>query len=375
MIKGERIVFLDWLRVIACFMVMLIHSTEPFYLGGEGTLITSEAHGVWATLIDSPLRAAVPLFLLTSSYLLFPIKGEMLPFLRHRFTRIGIPAVFWLAFFAFVPAIGSNLSEYSLMDNLKHVLLNFTDNGGHLWFVFMILGVYLLMPLLSPWIERVSKKEEELFLCLWLFTTLVPYFRQLAVAVFGLPEIWGEAKWNEFGMLYYVSGFIGYLVLGHYFKTYVPMLSWGKTLAWALPLWIVGYAIIAGGFWALMPKDYPVSGPYELAVRMETTWTYCSLGVAFTAIAYFLVARKFISNGAFYHRLIVPLSTLSFGIYLVHMYLLPRISTVLTSCFTTINEWVSTPCIIVCTAALTFIFSALIIKIISYLPGHRFIIG
>ena len=32
--ERERVVFLDWLRVIACFMVMAIHSAEPFYLGG-----------------------------------------------------------------------------------------------------------------------------------------------------------------------------------------------------------------------------------------------------------------------------------------------------------------------------------------------------
>ena len=30
----ERVIFLDWLRVIACFMVMAVHSAEPFYLGG-----------------------------------------------------------------------------------------------------------------------------------------------------------------------------------------------------------------------------------------------------------------------------------------------------------------------------------------------------
>ena len=33
--KHERVVFLDWLRVIACFMVMAIHSAEPFYLGQQ----------------------------------------------------------------------------------------------------------------------------------------------------------------------------------------------------------------------------------------------------------------------------------------------------------------------------------------------------
>ncbi len=38
--KGNRVVFLDWLRIIACFMVMAIHAAEPFYLGGETPNIT-----------------------------------------------------------------------------------------------------------------------------------------------------------------------------------------------------------------------------------------------------------------------------------------------------------------------------------------------
>ena len=37
--RKERVVFIDWLRFIACFMVMIVHSCEPFYLGGEGTMI------------------------------------------------------------------------------------------------------------------------------------------------------------------------------------------------------------------------------------------------------------------------------------------------------------------------------------------------
>lgn len=31
--SAKREISLDYLRVTACFMVMIIHSTEPFYLG------------------------------------------------------------------------------------------------------------------------------------------------------------------------------------------------------------------------------------------------------------------------------------------------------------------------------------------------------
>ena len=371
----ERIVFLDWLRVLACLMVILVHTTEPFYLGGEGTLITCEANAVWSTLIDSAIRSAVPLFVLTSSYLLFPVKGDTRAFLKRRFTRVGIPFLFWLLFYAFVPAIGSSLSDYNFAENLKRLLLNFSDAGGHLWFLYMFLGVYLIMPVLSTWVEKISKRGEEWFLALWLLATLLPYLRRIALEVYGLSEVWGEASWNEFGILYYFNGFIGYVMMGHYFKKYVPELNWKKTLSLALPLWIVGYAIVAGGFWYLMPKEFPINESIDLAKDMETTWTYCSFGVVMTTVAYFLIARKFTADGWVYQHLIMPLSQLSYGIYLVHLFILGVVFGMVSNWFSALDPWISTPLIIPCSALLTFILSALIIKLISYLPGHRYLIG
>ncbi len=73
----NRIVFLDYLRVVACFMVMAIHSAEPFYLGGEApniTAIASRWDMFWITLTECLCRVAVPLFVMASSYLLFPVS-------------------------------------------------------------------------------------------------------------------------------------------------------------------------------------------------------------------------------------------------------------------------------------------------------------
>ena len=63
--QKERVVFLDYLRVVACFMVMAIHSCEPFYLGGEAPNITSIANRwdmFWITVTECLCRACVPLF-------------------------------------------------------------------------------------------------------------------------------------------------------------------------------------------------------------------------------------------------------------------------------------------------------------------------
>ena len=72
----DRIVFLDWLRAIAIFMVLLIHACEPFYLDAEGTAIASKFDAVWVTIIDSAMRAAVPLFVIASAFLLFPVRAR-----------------------------------------------------------------------------------------------------------------------------------------------------------------------------------------------------------------------------------------------------------------------------------------------------------
>ncbi len=371
----DRIVFLDWLRVAACLMVMGVHSIEPFYLGEGGTLILNEANGVWSTVLDSALRAAVPLFILTSSYLLFPVKSSTETFLRRRLSRVGWPLLVWVMLYALIPQYGTQWNDYDFIGNFKHALLNFPDAAGHLWFMFMLIGVYLAMPIFSPWIEKVSKRGEQAFLLLWLFTTTIVFWRELAMHVFGQHRVWGEAFWNEFGSFYYVSGFMGYVVLGHYLKKYVPDMNWKRTLSIALPLWIVGYCITAGWFWAAMPKSFPVRDDILLAVYMEDSWCFCTIGVVLTTIAYFLVARKFVANGRFYRHLIVPLSRLSFGMYLIHIFVLTAVFSVLSQRLSDLNTWVGTPLIIALTATITFVISALLSKLISYLPFSRYIIG
>lgn len=371
LLKSERIVFLDWLRFIACFMVILVHSIEPFYLGGpEGTYIASYADAVWTTLINSALRPAVPLFVMASSYLLFPVQTDTAVFFKRRFSRVLIPFLFWTVLYAVIPMYGCS-EGFSVLGNLKTLLFNFMMHAGHLWFVYMLIGVYLLMPLISPWIEKVSQKEERAFLILWAFTTVLPLCRPVAEALAGSTNLLGECPWNAFGTFYYVSGFIGYLVLGHYFRKYVGELSWVKTLVYALPIWLIGYAVCAGGFWYFMPRElgFPLSASYWTAVDMEITWNFCTLGVMMQTLAYFLLIRKFVASGWFYSNIVLPISKLSYGMYLMHMFVLLPV-------FAWVRSWgFPTPITMFASAAITYIICALAAKLMSFLPKSKHIIG
>lgn len=369
----DRVIFLDYLRLIACFMVMLVHSCEPFYLGGQGTFIASEGDAFWVTAIDSALRPCIGLFVLASSYLMLPLKYDTRTFARKRLKRVVLPFVVWSLMYAFVPLYGSLYEFYSnesILTNLANVMLNFVGVAGHLWFVYMLLGLYLIMPILSPWLSTVSKRGERAFLILWAFTTLVPFLRVAANHLYGLPQVWGEANWNEFGTLYYVSGFVGFLVLGHYFRRYVGPMSWGRTLLIAVPLWVAGYAITAYFFYAQIPASYPVDAPIDLAVSMELTWGFTTTGVVMMTIAYFLIIRKLTSTGAFYRTVVAPVSRLSYGMYLMHIFFLAFY------CVVVRDHISSTPLAMITIATATYVTSFVVSWTIEKIPVvGKYIVG
>ena len=98
---NSREVWIDWLRVAACFMVFVVHSTEPFYLGGDGSLILTETDAFWSSFFDSFVRSCVPLFIIASSYLQFPTHYPTMEFFRRRAVRILVPFLLWTVVYAF----------------------------------------------------------------------------------------------------------------------------------------------------------------------------------------------------------------------------------------------------------------------------------
>ena len=375
-----REIWIDWLRVAACFMVFLVHSTEPFYLGGEGSLILTQSDAFWASFFDSFVRSCVPLFIIASSYLLFPIKQSAGKFFSRRAVRILIPFVFWTVIYAFVWG--------SPAENFKNLLLNFNYASGHLWFVYMLIGIYLLMPMLSPWAEKVEKKELQVYLGIWLFTTIIPLIRDWAsggVTVIygpsGLPRqalypLWGEASWNAYGTFYYISGFIGYLLMGLYFRKFVGEISWKRTLAIAIPSYLIGFAISFGGFlkrvYETAGGTFPVGGLVEKAVWWETTWCNDTIGVALMAIAWILLFKKINAQGKFYQKILLPVSKASYGIYLMHLLILVPVSGFVRNALGSGAEGVlgfwTTPVEIMVSAIIAFIATAIVSVIIRRIP-------
>jgi hypothetical protein len=284
-------------------------------------------------------------------------------------------------------------------ENIKNLLFNFNYAAGHLWFVYMLIGVYLLMPLLSPWAERVGKRELQVYLGIWAFTTLIPLLRAIVIGGFdemsfiygvsGLPRqaltpLWGEAGWNSYGTFYYISGFVGYLLLGLYFRRFVGELSWKKTLAIALPCYMGGFAVVFGGFlrrvFDMAQGEFPLTGMVDKAMWWETTWCNDTIGVMLMTIAWILLFKKIKSSGSFYNKVLLPVSKASYGVYLMHLLLLVPICNA-------VRNWLglgldgklglwTTPVEIILSAVAGFVLTAVVAVILQKIPKiGKYIVG
>lgn len=383
-----REVWLDFLRVTACFMVMVVHSTEPFYLGGDGTLVLSATDAFWVSLFESVCRCCVPLFVIASSYLQFPIHYSTGEFFKRRAVRILVPMAFWTVIYALV--WGEPVA------NFKGLLLNFNYAAGHLWFVYMLVGLYLIMPLLSPWAAKVSRRELEVYIGICLITTLFPFIREaggspaLVFAADGLPAaawhpLWGEASWNPFGTFYYLSGFIGYLLAGLYIRRFVSNSRLTGVLGWSM--FLLGAVLICHGFlqrMSLSADSFPISGPVDLAVGWEAAISFCGLPVALTAVGLVLVFRRIGASSApagnLYRHVVLPLSKAGYGMYLIHMLVLASVSAWMRDMLGigadgVLGVW-TTPVQVLGTSLLSFVAVGLIAVLLQRIPRlGKYIIG
>lgn len=82
------------------------------------------------------------------------------------------------------------ISKCALINILK-IPVNFGVEVGHLWYVYMLLGLYMIAPIISPWLKVATRKQVEFYLYVWGVTLCLPYIHLL------FPSVLGECFWNK----------------------------------------------------------------------------------------------------------------------------------------------------------------------------------
>lgn len=361
----KRIVFLDYLRVFACFLVMVVHASENFYgaagstdIAGPQSFLASEADRFWVSLYDGFSRMSVPLFIIVSAYLLVPMKEEqtMWQFYRRRFLKILPPFFIFMILYSTLPLLWGQIDGATSLRDLSRIFLNYPTLAGHLWFMYPLLSLYLFIPMISPWLRKATAKEERFFILLFALSTCMPYINRW------LGEVWGQCFWNEYHLLWYFSGYLGYLVMAHYIRVH---LDWSrkKRLGVGVALWIIGAAWTIYSFYV-----QAVPGIVHSTSVLEIGWAMCTINCVITTAGAFLVFSCIEQEKA--SRLVTEMSKLSYGVYLMHIFWLGLWVNV----FKDALDW-PTVTAIPGIALSTFICCYLTTKIISFVPGSKWIIG
>ena len=361
----KRIVFLDYVRVFACFLVMVVHASENFY-GAEGSTdmvgpqsyLANEADRLWVAVYDGFSRMAVPLFIIVSAFLLAPMKAGLTSwqFYRQRCIRILPPFFIFMILYSTLPLLWGQIDAETSLKDISRIFLNFPSQAGHLWFMYPLISLYLFIPVISPWLNKATAKEERFFIGLFLLSTCMPYLHRC----FG--EVWGQCFWNEYHILWYFSGYLGYLVLAHYIHVH---LTWNrsKRLVIGIASMVVGALLTIYSFYV-----QAIPGVTLVTPEIEIGWAFCTINCVLLTAGTFL-AFTCIGNSKS-PRLITEMSKLSYGMYLMHIFWLGLWVTVFKH-----NLALPTVAAIPCIAVSTFICCYVTTKIISLIPGSKWIIG
>lgn len=298
--KKVKINWLDLLKVIAVFMVIVAHANDCIILNQDGNF-----NFEWGTYIGSLYRFSVPLFVLISGVLLLPTKLNTLEFYKKRLWRILPPLLFWgVAYVLFDGLVLNAKSSSKMWFDVLRLPLSFGDASPHLWYLYMLVGLYLIIPIISPWVAKATKRELELVLAIFIFSTFIPYLKFLTGLAFGVCD------WNEFHSFYYLSGFIGYLLLGYYLYTYLPGWSTLTKRCLGAVLFLSGYGIT---------YYLTVSVPFSIP-NIEMVWYYCSPNVLLEAVGVFLMVEGLTLKPGLFTQLIQAIAKYSFGIFLIHYF-------------------------------------------------------
>jgi surface polysaccharide O-acyltransferase-like enzyme len=146
--------------------------------------------------------------MLSGALLFQPAKlnEPMRVFFKKRLNRIGLPFAFWSAVYLAWAFYLSGLPV--TIDNIVQGMLSTIFNGAyyHFWFIYLIIGLYLITPILRVIIAYGNSKILQYLVVLWF----------VSVAVVPLVQLGSGYTLNN--TIFVIGGWVGYFVLGTYLQ-------------------------------------------------------------------------------------------------------------------------------------------------------------
>ncbi len=284
---NERIIYLDVIRIIACLMVIMIHSPVTLK-AGEASVVSA--------LISFMMLPCNGLFFMTSGALLFGSGLSFEHFMKKRLAVIVFPVVIWSVVYIFVDVYLYDIPINESLQQLCWIPFHYINANKAFWFMYTLLGCYFIVPIVEPWLMKTTKRELEIVLVMWVVSIGLP----MVTYYLNMPKFDHQSVW------YYFGGFFGYLLLGWYMAKYE--ISWKKIItSFALALFF--YAVVK----IQSPKDWS----YYCYLHPSTVcYSFGLFGLIMKLVPSQISDRT--------KKSLVSLSACTFGVYLIHVLFLTK---------------------------------------------------
>ncbi len=222
---GPRIVYMDAVRTLAVFLVIAVHVVEPvmllFPMGTKERTLTTGAYLASMT--------CNPIFVMISGALLLPYRDESLSaFLKKRLWKILLPLLVYAVFYVRLLCV-SRVSFLSWVVNyLNMAVSNHIVKGPHLWMVYMLLGLYLLVVPVRYMLRAIPEQLEKYLAALILIFLAIRTLAYYRLSMFGISLFLDD--WPGIFLL-------GYLITRPWMRKY------------DLPLVLAGAAVFPAAVW------------------------------------------------------------------------------------------------------------------------------
>ena len=152
----KRIGWMDNARALAILCVVLTHSVESnYYYVLTGSLDACFSSWLFQTVAYFIGRLGVPFFLMLSGALLLGKKHEPLKFYRRSLLPLLLTSEIWILVYSILSHV--MFGDYLDLEFLiRQMLMLERTSFNHVWYLYMILGVYLCVPFLSAAVSGFS---------------------------------------------------------------------------------------------------------------------------------------------------------------------------------------------------------------------------
>lgn len=319
----HSIVNIDLMRVLACFMVIVLHiAARNFYQFGNISWWS-------ANFFDSLVRSSVPLFLMISGALLLFKEENLFYFLKKRIFRIIPALVFWsLVYLAWYRYNGVH-APHNWIVMIFHGPVEY-----HLWYLYAILIIYAFVPFLRKMYKYSTAEEKVYYIFLWAF--LISIYPM--IDYFFLGQSLGKLS-------YFVKcfGYLGYLFLGAWLFEGEKNFSAIKTTMYS------GFFILLSILTMLATYWYS----QEINTASEIFYDYFSPFVILMAVFLFKIILNIPIKNSLVRNLISQVSLCTLGIYCIHVLIINLLLSHIG--FSGVATWWLTPVLSVSTLIISFV--------------------